>query len=150
MKILFACIGALTLAGCAPGRSGLVPETDATGLAPFIMPGPAEIGRTFRLQGFLLQGWEEAYIVAAAPGETLAGPNEMRYCFKCANPRVWRTLRRLMKAKPAYGSGYSLAGNVDVVVEYLGKSANSDCWLGEVRIIGIVSASPRKLVRPGS
>ena len=58
----------------------------------------------------------------------------MRYCFRIDDSCVWKTIRRL--AKPSS----PLA--VDVVVEFLGDSSNSDCWLGEVRIVGIIAVRP--------
>lgn len=139
-RLLLACFGAWMLAGCSSGRRAIVQEAEAAGLAPFIMPGKADIGRFFRMRGFLQQGSEEAYVCAALPDGPPTGPNEMRYCFQCSSPAVWRALRRRLKAAPP-GSGYTLAGVVDVVVEYLGKSANSDCWLGEVRIVGVIPAA---------
>jgi hypothetical protein len=130
------------LAGCSFGRRCIVSEADATKLAPFIMPGPADIGRTYRMHGLLLTGWEESFIYAAGPGEQLTGPNEMRYCFRIVDPCVRKTIQRLPRPPSPLPAGYSHGGLVDVVVEYLGNSSNSDCWLGEVRIVGIISVRP--------
>ncbi|MCX6558658.1 MAG: hypothetical protein NTW95_14705 [Candidatus Aminicenantes bacterium] len=130
------------LAGCSFSRRCIVSETDAAKLAPFIMPGPADIGRTYRMRGLLLTSWEEAFIYAADPGEQLEGPNEMRYCFRIDDPCVRRAIQRLTKPSSPLLARYWHGGSVDAVVEYLGKSSNSDCWLGEVRIVRIISIRP--------
>ena len=110
------------------------PETDATKLAPFIMPGPADIGRTFRMRGLLLSDWEEALFTRPVPASSSKARMIMRYCFKIDDSCVWKTIRRLAKTSSPLAAGI----RVDVVVEFLGESANSDCWLGEVRIVGII------------
>jgi hypothetical protein len=135
-------------AGCSFGRRCIVSEAEAATLAPFIMPGPADIGRTYRMQGLLLAGWEESFIYAAAPGEPIEGPNEMRYCFRINDPCVRKIIQGLPRPSSPLPAGYSHGGRVDAVVEYLGQSSNSDCWLGEVRIVGIISVSPLQIQAP--
>ena len=57
-------------AGCSFGHRCFVSETDAAGIAPFVMSGTADVGRTYRMRGVLLAGWRNPSFTRPLPASS--------------------------------------------------------------------------------
>jgi hypothetical protein len=136
----------LLASGCSASNPCLISPQEASSVAALSLDIKDESETPYRVTGLLRARFESSTLIPQFISPSMGDLEKfsfLKYCVRTTD-ECRKALRKRSRATGVHRKEFAYYALVDVLVHFEGESTESDCTLGQIRVIRVISSGPAR------